>query len=322
MRWVACFLGLLMLAAGCVLEDKPVDPQVDGSVDGGTCIDVDCPPDRPICTEELQCVQCTADDATYCSARALVCDIGSSTCVECLGNSNCTAADAARCDAKECGRCDDNAQCTGIDGLPGDANACDDGVCVDCTPDTEASACPNNKSCNPDTRQCTNTDVGSIEVCEPCVADSECGEDGSASEAYRCAEMRYEGQRYPDGDTGFCLKVFSVGGCEQPYAIRISDRPSLSGDPLESYCGINEILATCPAVRALDQNQPQCPRGEDTECPESGLCRDVGGLSNKCTYRCETEGDNAVECLPDNPPGRPGTTCGSSGSGGDPYCGG
>jgi hypothetical protein len=136
-----------------------------------------------------------------------------------------------------------------------------------------------------------------------------------ASEDYRCVEMRYEGERYPDGDAGFCLKVFSIGGCEQPYAIRISDRPSLSGDPLESYCGVNETLATCPAVRALDQNQPQCPGGEDTQCPESGLCRDVGGLSNRCTYLCSS----VVECM--SPPA-PGSTCGSSGSGGDDYCGG
>lgn len=320
MRWVACFLGLLALATGCVLEDKPVDPQFDGGVEAGMC--VVCPPVRPICSDELQCVQCTAENDDYCSERDLVCDIGSSTCVECLGNSNCTAADAPQCDANECAPCDDNAQCTGIDGLPSNPNACDNEVCVDCTPQSEAQTCLDNKSCNPDTRQCTTTDVGSRDVCETCVADSECGEDGSASEAHRCVEMRYEGERYPDGDTGFCLKIFSPGGCEQPYAIRISDRQSLSGDPLQSYCGINETLATCPAVRALVRNDPQCPGGEDMECPESGLCRNVGGLSNKCTYQCQTEGDNAVECLPDDPPGRPGTSCGSSGSGGDLYCGG
>jgi hypothetical protein len=122
------------------------------------------------------------------------------------------------------------------------------------------------------------------------------------------------GDRFPDDETGFCLKVFALGECEQPYAIKISNRQSLSGDPLESYCGINEALATCSAVRALDQND-QCPGGEDTECPQSGRCRDVGGLPDRCTYLCGGE----TQC--DEPP-NPGSTCGSSGSGDDDYCGG
>ena len=81
-------------------------------------------------------------------------------------------------------------------------------------------------------------------------------------------------------------------------------------------CGMVEA----PAVRALDRNE-SCP------CPESGICRNVGGLSLKCTYHCEIEGVNAIECLPDNPTGRPGTNCDSSGAGGaggagGAYCGG
>jgi hypothetical protein len=173
---------------------------------------------------------------------------------------------------------------------------------------------------------CTGTKVGSLETCEECVADSECGEDRSASEAHRCVEMFCPvgvemfclvGERFPDEETGFCLKVFAPGGCVQPYAIRISNRESLSGDPLESYCGINETLATCPAVRALKDNDA-CLGGADSECPVSGLCRDVGGLPNRCTYRCR----DVTECKESD---LPGSTCGSSGaggSGGGDYCGG
>jgi len=128
------------------------------------------------------------------------------------------------------------------------------------------------------------------------------------------------GERFPDSETGFCLKVYAPGACERPYAIRITDRASLSGAPLESYCGINESLATCPAVRDLDRLE-SCPGGEDIECSTSGLCRDVGGLPDQCTYRCEDEMSD-VECVADSPPGRPGSNCGSSGSGGDRYCGG
>jgi hypothetical protein len=311
MRGLACLLGVLALSFGCVLEDRPVDPG-DGGVEAGPC--GICPIDEPVCTEELDCVQCTADEDGYCDERMPVCNTQTSRCVACLTDAQCTSASAARCDQEllECVECNQGSQCSGVDGLPENANACDDGLCVDCTPETESQTCPGAKSCNPDTHQCTDTDVGSRQVCETCVADSECGVDGVPSEEHRCVPMYYQGDPFPDQQTGFCLKTFSPGGCVQPYAIRISDRESLSDPQTGSYCGIVEVLATCPAVRALDRND-SCL--EDTDCPASGLCRSVGGLPLRCTYRCTDE----TQC--DEPP-NPGSTCGSSGSGGDAYCGG
>jgi len=323
MRWVACFLGFLTLAAGCVLEDKPLIP-ADGGVEAGPC--GLCPLDAPLCTDELQCVQCTSDDNKYCTDRSLVCDTESSMCVDCLGDSDCTTADAARCVAKQCEPCNAHTQCADIDGLPENDNACDAGVCVDCTPETEAETCLNQKSCNALTRECTNTTVGSLDTCQACVADSECGEEGVPSDQHRCVEMFCPvdvemfclvGERFPDDETGFCLKVYAQGECAQPYAIETSIRPSLSGQAPDSYCGINETLATCTAVRSLLTNET-CPGGADSECPVSGWCRNVGGLPTRCTYQCVTD----VECLEENPQGRPGSKCGSSGSGGERYCGG
>jgi hypothetical protein len=127
--------------------------------------------------------------------------------------------------------------------------------------------------------------------------------------------MSYDGERFPNDETGFCLKT-TLGGCEQPYSITLFNRPSLS-EPTgqENYCGINEVLTTCPAVKALVDNQP-CPIGTADECPVGGLCRQVGDLvEDRCTYPCA----DVVECK--NAPA-PGSTCGSSGSGGDDYCGG
>jgi len=322
MRWLACLLGLLALGTGCVLEDKPVDP-VDGGNDAGNdaglcggCTD---DPTKPVCNENLECVQCTVDDYTYCTERSLVCDTESSTCVQCVGNADCTAPDAARCDAHECKPCDDAAQCSNVDDLPVGTNACDDGLCVDCTPETELDTCANHKSCNPDTKACTDTTVGSLSTCEACVADSECGDNGAPSTAHRCVPMYYPPPqtRFPDEHTGFCLKIFSIGGCEQPYAIRMSNRESLSDDTAETYCGISETLTTCPAVRALDRNQG-CPGSTNDECPEGGICRDIDGLPTRCTYKCDAD----QQCLPigsnpDNP--NPGSSCGSDD---DAYCGG
>ena len=312
MRSLAFFLAVLMLAASCVLEDKPVIP-ADGGVEAGPC--GICELETPICNDELRCVECTAESNSLCLEKMLVCKTDAFECVECNASSDCNDPAAAGCNTElnECEGCQSEADCIGIEGRP----LCDDGTCVECTPATEGMDC-GGTSCDPLTRECTETTVGSRGTCEACVADSECGEVGSPSEEHRCVEMFYPpGERFPDDQTGFCLKVFAPGGCAQPYAIRISDRESLSGDPLESYCGINETLATCPAVRALSANEA-CLGGEDSECPESGLCRDVGGLPDRCTYLCAS----VVECLENDPDGRPGSTCSSSGPGGDEYCGG
>jgi hypothetical protein len=316
MRPLAFLLLLLTAATACVLEDKPVDPGGDGGVDGGIC-NPSCADETPVCNADSECVECTATDQVYCTDSMRVCKTGAFECVDCNTSAECTDADAAHCNAStnECEACVDDADCVGIDGLP----RCEDTTetCVQCTPDTEAEDC-STTSCNPDTFTCTTTEVGSVGTCEECVADSECGEAGQPSTQHRCVEMFFPvGERFPDEQTGFCLKVFSQGGCEQPYAIRISDGQSVSGGSPQSYCGINETVATCSAVRALQENQV-CPTGEDTQCPESGLCRDVGGLPNRCTYHCAS----VVECLEDLPQGRPGSTCGSSGPGSDDYCGG
>ncbi len=313
MRFLAYFL--VCFAAGCVLEDRAVAP--DGGADGGPfCID--CPDDTPICNEPTgECVQCTPSESGECDGDTPFCG-PALTCVACLGDADCRNPMAARCnEMNECAACTNGAQCDGVDGFPDSANACsDDGLCVECTPETEMTTCSNDVSCDPATNTCTETTRGSLEECESCVADSECGDEGVASGDFRCVPMFFpdlETPFPPEGGTGFCLRIFEPGGCRRPYAITISDRPSLSDTTLRSYCGINEALATCPAVRAMDDDD-LCPGG-DADCPESGLCRDVGGLPDQCTYRCT----DATQC--DRPP-NPGSTCGPGDTGGDDFCGG
>jgi hypothetical protein len=128
--------------------------------------------------------------------------------------------------------------------------------------------------------------------------------------------MTYDGARYPNNEGGFCLKSIDLGGsCTNPYRIVIT-RTSLSGVPAEDYCGINEDLATCQAVRALLGDLACDPVNEDQDCPQpSGLCRELPGILNRCTYLCS----DIVEC---KLPPAPGSTCNASGSGGNKYCGG
>jgi len=316
MRWAPFLLGLLLIAAACVVEDKQLVPPIEGGVEAGVC--VLCPADRPVCLDDSECVECTLDEQEYCSARDQVCDTEAHECVDCLDNAQCTAPTASRCDSatNECAPCETNADCDGVDGLGATGNACDaDAICVACTPDSEAQTCPDGKSCEPRTNTCTETTIGSRDVCEACVADSECGDDGEPSDAYKCVPMYYPDTqtRFPDEETGFCLKT-TDDGCQRPYAITLVSRPTLS-DPNSSddYCGINEALTTCPAVAALVADA-RCPNGTDEECETGGICRQVGNLQNRCTYFCSL----AAQC----PPAPPADTCGSSGSGGDDYCGG
>jgi hypothetical protein len=235
--------------------------------------------------------------------------------VDCNESSDCDDADAAHCNAEtnECEGCRSDTDCNGIDGLP--RCAADTDTCVQCTPETEEPDCLG-KSCNPETFTCTDTAVGSVATCEECVSDSECGEAGN-----RCVAMEYQDEAYPDSQTGFCLKSIDLGGsCTNPYRIVIT-RTSLSGAEADDYCGINEDLATCQAVRALLADDPCNPVNEDLDCPQpSGLCRELPGMLNRCTYLCS----DVVECK--SPPA-PGSTCDSSGAGGaggagGAYCGG
>ena len=306
MRPLPFFLLFLTLAASCVLEDKPVDPGTDAGTDSGpgSCTPP-CSDDTPICNTDSECVACTPGAEDYCTDQAQVCKTEGVICVDCNTSAECDDPEAAHCAAgtNECESCEGDTDCDNVDGLP----RCQAGICVECTPANEASDCLGT-SCDPRTFACTETNVGSRETCEPCVADSECGEEGN-----RCVLMEYEGQPYPDPLTGFCLKSIELAGsCTNPYRIVIR-RTSLSGAAADDYCGINEDLATCEAVRALLADEPCNPENGDSDCPQpSGLCRELPGVLDRCTYLC----GSVVECV------TPGATCGSSGSGGDDYCGG
>jgi hypothetical protein len=180
---------------------------------------------------------------------------------------------------------------------------CDGGECVECTA-AEDSAC----GPNPCTSARVCSDYGTTQdTCEPCDTDDNCGEPDHA-----CVPMQYDGMDRPGG---YCLKGGTPPTCERPYTIALTGRTTLSGAAGLTFCGINEALATCEAVRAL-LGDAMCPGGTDAECPQpSGLCRRVGALANRCTYPC---GD-PVQC---KEPPNPGSTCGDGGAGAGDYCGG
>jgi len=323
MKWPLIFLVALALAASCVVEDKPINGNTGGSGgDGGSGGTPDpcggCEDDTPVCDEEnLRCVQCLPGMEQACDAMAPVCDAASMTCV-CNTDDDCTDRDLARCDTtdNECKPCTMDAQCAVVDIPTEGQNTCDDGTCYDCTPATEAETCENNVSCNAITNTCTETEIGSLGVCEECVADSECGDGMGASDAFKCILLDYQDDPFPDTDHGFCLKSVTLGdSCTNPYRIVI-ERPSVSEAPRDEYCAINEDLTTCPAVRALLADTACNPENGEADCPQpAGVCRELPGAVNRCTYPCNGE----TQC--DEPP-NPGSTCGPGAADVGDYCGG
>jgi hypothetical protein len=183
--------------------------------------------------------------------------------------------------------CEDNDDCTHIAGK----GVCDGGACVQCTVEDETHCA--GKSCNPATKTCTTTTLGSRDYCQSCVADSECFGGNQADPDARCIPMEFNGELRPGG---FCLRRVSKT-CARPYTIAIG-AASLSGATTENYCGIDQANVRCEAVVDLE-NSRTCGSGADTACGcardvegnctetgVGGLCRDFVALENQCTYQC------------------------------------
>lgn len=265
-----------------------------GGSDSGSC-SPECPEEAPVCdVDEKECVQCLEDD--HCGDR--FCVESTNECVDCEGNEHCQDADASLCIDGSCGSCLSNDDCSHIEG----ASICEGGSCVECVVEDE-SACGVN-SCNPATNTCTDTPRGKTDVCEVCVADSECAEN------FRCVPMKFGGVARTGG---YCLKLATApGGCGiNPYRTASEARMSLSGAEAAPYCTVNEVLATCEAVTDL-MNDKGC--GTDSDCGAEGLgdglCTTVNFTPGLCTYSCE---GNNVECP---------TTASCAGAPDNKHCGG
>ncbi|MGB5696524.1 MAG: hypothetical protein WBM46_12780 [Polyangiales bacterium] len=160
-----------------------------------------------------------------------------------------------------------------------------------CTPGTERSSCPGT-SCDPVTLTCTTLKLASRTTCETCFTDSNCAEPN-----HRCVWMTHYGEPFPDTKTGFCLQITEQKGadCPPPFVVPLLWRESLSGGNAQDYCGIQEKLTSCPAVRAFFGAE-LCPSGRDDECPQGGLCRGLVTQGQKTEYACTYACTDVPEC--------------------------
>lgn len=255
----------------------------------GQCVEcdvtADCASPAAARCDANACTTCTSDDDCTRFADTPSCATEGALagqCVACVEDADCTDPGAARCDAEThtCAPCTDRAQCAGTG-----ANECAEGTCVACTEDTAATHCGAN-SCDPVAMECTSTPRNSLGSCQPCLSDTECFGDAA------CVPMLFEGATRGH----YCLDRPPVGGCaanEAPYRVAIADRASRSGAGAAAYCGINEDLTTCEAVRGAGE---PCVEGSDT-CGPGGLCAFVGPAgagSFTCTYACSLSAECRV----------------------------
>lgn len=292
------------------LPDTPIDTPTDVPVDvdpdadmtpdpcGGECAANLCVNDAcVVCTADAgcdgagevckvnedpaqsSCVQCV--DSNDCSGSTPICDTAANTCVGCLESSQCTEVATPECGAnKQCGACTDDNACTDRVGTTRCGPA---GACVQCNPDTAMVDCGGNSCVN---NQCTTTPLAMTGSCGECATDAECLPD------YKCVALNFQGESVGN----YCLKLES-GGCDLPYGAVIRGRRSVDSAGLNDYCGVNESLTTCEAVKQrLAFRLGSAPCMNDSECgmndKDDGVCGLVsgGGMMNRyCTYRCSND---------------------------------
>lgn len=228
-----------------------------------------------------------------------------SDCAECTTDADCTDPAKAKCDGDTCVPCDASPQCAGIAGT--EVCDVDAGACVQCQLGEEG-ACDADagQTCNLLTKECVGVGPESVSNCRTCTNDAQC------APGHKCIAMEF-----PVGTHHgyYCLSEVPLAPdeCPAPFTAPLTEM-SLSGHAAATYCGINEDLATCEAVLALDNNwrcagvdgkccsgsQPlmagMCdPRAPEIDVP-GAICRDLGTPTptalNRCTYACA----GAIEC--------------------------
>ncbi len=247
----------------------------------------DCAAPTPACDVTTHaCVECTKKIDCSDAAKPQ-CDPVQQKCVECVAQSDCTSATASACVGNACVACTKDEECANIAGK----GVCDAGACVQCTVAKEAVC--GGKSCDAATKQCTATLVGTVQFCQPCLADSECIGGNQPDPDARCIPMKF--MDFPRSG-GFCLQRVAKT-CVRPFTVPISSS-SLSGSPSEAYCGIDQASTRCEAVLDLVASRAcadglatscGCARNAAGSCIESGqggLCETVGVFANRCTIPC------------------------------------
>lgn len=231
---------------------------------------------RPICSITTgRCVQCLSDE--QCGGETPSCNTVSGLCEGCVSDGDCLDPLRGRCDVEtlRCSPCTADLDCARFAATP----VCDEsrGACVACTGDTEAARCGPN-ACRRSDGVCTDVPRQSLERCDVCEADSQCGP------GQWCMPQSFDGapQGYaclPEPISGSCASVHMM---LRPFAMLVV-RESVDGQT-RSVCDLS-TATTCAARRDFGT---ACLDDDDCGVPgiDDGACGTVLGEPNLCTYPC------------------------------------
>ena len=244
--------------------------------------------DGKACLDGVGCVECTNDDTSGCKAQGKVCSsAGTNTCVECNESSDCRDPSRPVCNDHACEPCTQDSECAMRDLICVEAGTLK-GQCVACTADATDELRCGEYSCNPATNSCTNHKRGSVRICEPCFADSECEANHACIPLYFGTDKELLG--------GYCMKLKS-SGCTPPYGALPIRRASMHGAAEAEYCGIDEAVTSCAAIQRLEAAS-SCAGDDASLCAARGArCESVNDEEALCTYAC-TSSDTCPSGFP------------------------
>jgi len=314
---------LSSLHVGCLLETE--NHCLDDANQPG------CP---ELCLDDPTLAHCDAVDPDQyvqdagacgtCTVHLPFCDPATTTCVACTEANGCACwrdapcgADAPVCSNGQCVGCSSDDDCAVFEGMgrthchrsTGSCEACEQdcgatvdtkvcepvsGTCVECTVDTEETACPpapgedEGPACDPVAFTCTGAIRGSLGFCQSCISDSECGM-AVAYGTYRCVPISFQGAAHGT----FCALDLAthrdaIGDAaapcpdRQPAAVTLTSIGSVEAD----YCVVRTSLTTCEAVLGISNDA--CSVDDDCGVPglSDAICRD-----SLCTYECVSDRD-------------------------------
>ncbi|HKP57809.1 MAG TPA: hypothetical protein VJV78_13850 [Polyangiales bacterium] len=267
----------------CMVNDDCVDP-VLGSCDKPNHRCVDCVDDTGCKTgtntrcamDTFKCVQCVED--SHCASQHCY----AQKCVECEADANCDSSDKARCDLNThaCAACTDDSQCERFDDTP----VCFEGTCVECKDDSTCGA----NSCIRSKHTCSDVPRQSLDVCQPCEADSMC------KTSMQCVGLTF-GNQSVGSNCVWTRNTRPSRSCNnaQPYARALNAR-SIDGASAADYC-VPPSTTTCKGVLDVSLGASGATCKVDADCGLPGVSDGHCVDSSRCTYVCGSEGDD-VNC--------------------------
>lgn len=223
-----------------------------------------------------------------CSGE-LHCDYTNGTCVSCAVDAHCASPSRARCDVSTnvCTGCAGDSDCARFADTP----FCDTvrGACAACTPENEIEVCGDGV-CDVMSGRCTAYGRRTAGPCDPCHADSECGD------SMRCVLYSFYGHDPEhvclfDRDQVNCAS--SPESPTAPYVIRGSGT-TLRGEAVD----VCEPASSCGALADYAAGT-SCQFGSDCAGPPgASFCPGPGeARPNVCTMFCATPTSGYEGCL-------------------------